>query len=359
MAWNAWKSCCKKVDSQCEHFTGIHDRFLRDPVYRESQLEIGWSEQKCKEWNELAKQAHTNKLTPEEQRRYKGHWYLTLNKPGKNGPMKLRSDFRAAVTIKNRLHRESGEQEEEPISPGKQRRIQQGQEVFSEDGSFTQSRAKVANVHVLTMVCFILRALIQSSSPAHSAAILSQTFPRLCHHHLCFHLVWLSGSSFIIFGCKEHHHLVLLHLLTFSRYQLPHWIFHRRPIPLLAMCFLQSLRTERVRTSVFISSWPSCMSLHNSHPMFLLFCLSKRKRRSIVLVFHPLILSKVCVVQDQFSLPKEKTAWTWCTNSTLDLPRDILAFVHQNIFPEAFIRRLNSFFNGVVWCPLPIHCIAQ
>ena len=47
LVWNAWKRCCKKVDYQGEHFTGIHDRFLRDPVYRESQLAIGWSEQKC------------------------------------------------------------------------------------------------------------------------------------------------------------------------------------------------------------------------------------------------------------------------------------------------------------------------
>ena len=46
LAWNAWKRCCTKVDSQGVHFTGIHDRFLRDPVYRESQLAIGWSEQK-------------------------------------------------------------------------------------------------------------------------------------------------------------------------------------------------------------------------------------------------------------------------------------------------------------------------
>ena len=59
MAWNVWKRCCKKVDSQGEHFTGTHDRFLRDPVYRESQLAIGWSEQKCKEWDELAKEDHT------------------------------------------------------------------------------------------------------------------------------------------------------------------------------------------------------------------------------------------------------------------------------------------------------------
>ena len=95
MAWNAWKRCCKKVDSQGEHFTGIHDRFLRDPVYRESQLAIGWTEQKCKEWDELAKEDHTYRLTPEEKGRYHGQLYLTLNKSGKNGPMKLRSDFRA------------------------------------------------------------------------------------------------------------------------------------------------------------------------------------------------------------------------------------------------------------------------
>ena len=49
LAWKAWKRCCKKVDPQGGHFTGIHDRFLRDPVYRESQLAIGWTEQECKE----------------------------------------------------------------------------------------------------------------------------------------------------------------------------------------------------------------------------------------------------------------------------------------------------------------------
>ena len=117
IAWNAWKRCCKKVDSQGEHFTGIHDRFLRDPIYRESQLAIGWTEQKCKELDELAKEDHTYRLTPEEKKRYKGHWYLTLNKAGKNGPMKLRSDSRAAVLMKNRLHHESGERVEEPIHP--------------------------------------------------------------------------------------------------------------------------------------------------------------------------------------------------------------------------------------------------
>ena len=133
LAWNAWKRCCKKVDSQGAHFTGIHDRFLRDPVYRESPLAIGWTEQKCKEWDELAKEDHTYRLTPEEKRRYHGQRYLTLNSAGKNGPMKLRSDFRATVMMKNRLHHESGEPIEEPIQPGQQRRTRRGQEIFSED----------------------------------------------------------------------------------------------------------------------------------------------------------------------------------------------------------------------------------
>ena len=78
IAWNAWKRCCKKVDSESEHVTGIHDRFLRDPVYRESQLAIGWTEQKCKELDALAKENHTYRLTPEEKRRYQGQRYLTF-----------------------------------------------------------------------------------------------------------------------------------------------------------------------------------------------------------------------------------------------------------------------------------------
>ena len=52
----------------------------------------------------------------------KGQWYLTLIKEGQNGPMKLRSDFGAAVLMRSRLHRESGEQTEERLHPDQQRR---------------------------------------------------------------------------------------------------------------------------------------------------------------------------------------------------------------------------------------------
>ena len=104
MAWNAWKRCCKKVDSQGGHFTGIHDRFS------EIQFIVNHNSQSDGQ-NKSAKSLddHTYRLTPEEKRRYKGQWYLTLNKEGKNRPMKLRSDYRTAVIMKNRLQHESGE----------------------------------------------------------------------------------------------------------------------------------------------------------------------------------------------------------------------------------------------------------
>ena len=105
------RDVAKRVDGQEEHYEGIHDRFLRDQVFRDSQLKIGWTEQKCIEMDKLAQQEHSYRLF----KRYQGQWYLTLNKSGNNAPMRLRSDFRAAVTIKNRLHRESGEERAEPI----------------------------------------------------------------------------------------------------------------------------------------------------------------------------------------------------------------------------------------------------
>ena len=45
----------------------------------------GGQNKSTKEWDELAQEDHTYRLTPEEMKRYQGHWYLTLNNAGKNG----------------------------------------------------------------------------------------------------------------------------------------------------------------------------------------------------------------------------------------------------------------------------------
>ena len=65
--------------------------------------------------DKLAQEDHSYRLSSEEYERYQKNWFLTLNKSGKNAPMKLRSDVREAVTIMNRLHRESGEGRPKPI----------------------------------------------------------------------------------------------------------------------------------------------------------------------------------------------------------------------------------------------------
>ena len=117
-AWHAWK----KVDSQGGHFTGIHDRFLRDPVYRESQLAIGWTEQKCKEIDELAKEDHTYHLSRGILEDTKDNGISPWTSQAKMGLGNFDPTFRAAVSIRNRLHREPGEQVEAPISPEQYRR---------------------------------------------------------------------------------------------------------------------------------------------------------------------------------------------------------------------------------------------
>ena len=105
----ARKRCIKK------NFDGIHDRFQRYSVFRDSQLKIGWTEEKRIEMDKLAQEDHSSCSSSEEYERCKKNWYISLNKSGRNAPMKLRSDFRTTVTMMTRLLRESGEERPEPI----------------------------------------------------------------------------------------------------------------------------------------------------------------------------------------------------------------------------------------------------
>ena len=109
VAFNVRRRCLKKK------IDGIHDRFHRDSTYRDSQLKIGWTEEKCIEMGKLAQENNSYCPSSEEHERYKKNWYISLNKSGRNAPMKLRSDFREALTSMHRYHRESGEERPEPI----------------------------------------------------------------------------------------------------------------------------------------------------------------------------------------------------------------------------------------------------
>ena len=65
VAHNARRRCIKK------NFDGIHDRFQRDSVYRNSQLKIGWTEEKCIEMVKLAQENHSYCPSSEEYERYR------------------------------------------------------------------------------------------------------------------------------------------------------------------------------------------------------------------------------------------------------------------------------------------------
>ena len=106
---NLKKRCIKR------RFTGIQDRFLRDPDFRKSLLEHDRDEDVCLKWDDLAEQDFTHRMTESEYFRYKQNWWISLNKSGDQGPLRKRSDFNQSLSTLNRLHRESGGQQLRPM----------------------------------------------------------------------------------------------------------------------------------------------------------------------------------------------------------------------------------------------------
>ena len=70
VAHNARKRCIKK------NYEGIHDRFLRDAENRDSQLKIGWTEEKCIAMDKLAQEENSYRPSCED--------YLRFQKIGKS-----------------------------------------------------------------------------------------------------------------------------------------------------------------------------------------------------------------------------------------------------------------------------------
>ena len=78
----------------------MRDRCLRCPIYRQSQLDIGKTEDHCARQDKIAAEDHFSRL--------ENTWDLVLNSSGPNGPMNQREDHQEAIRIKERLYQESG-----------------------------------------------------------------------------------------------------------------------------------------------------------------------------------------------------------------------------------------------------------
>ena len=86
---NNLKKRCKKKDSE-----GIHDRFLRDDVFRRRKIENNRDEKVCRAWDVLAGEDHTFHMSQEEFFYFRNNWWLHLNKSGNHTqPLRKRSDF--------------------------------------------------------------------------------------------------------------------------------------------------------------------------------------------------------------------------------------------------------------------------
>ena len=92
-----------------EKFKVIHDRFLRDHVFRERMIENSRDEEVCRAWDVLADEDHTYHMSQEEYFYYRNKWWLYLNQSGNDTlPLRKRSVFKQALSTLNRLHREAG-----------------------------------------------------------------------------------------------------------------------------------------------------------------------------------------------------------------------------------------------------------
>ena len=96
---NSLKKKCKK-----RHFLGIHDRFIRDEKFRKNMIELGRSEEICREMDKLANEDHTHHITPDEIRVYRNNWWIRSNIVSSDTmPVRHRADFKQALTILRQL----------------------------------------------------------------------------------------------------------------------------------------------------------------------------------------------------------------------------------------------------------------
>ena len=96
---NSLKKKCKK-----KNFLGIHDRFIRDERFRKNMIEMGRSEEICREMDKLANEDHTHHITPEEIRVYRNSWWIRSNFVGSDTmPVRQRADFKEAYSTLRHL----------------------------------------------------------------------------------------------------------------------------------------------------------------------------------------------------------------------------------------------------------------
>ena len=80
------------------------DRFVGDDKFRRNMIEIGRTEELCRQMDDLADEDHTHLLTPQEIDNYRSNWWIRSNKIGSDTmPIRHRSDFKQALSTLRQL----------------------------------------------------------------------------------------------------------------------------------------------------------------------------------------------------------------------------------------------------------------
>ena len=104
VAHNARKRCIK------QNYEGIQDRFLGDPENRDSQLKIGWTEEKRIVLDKLAQENHSYCISSEEFERFWKNWFFHTEQ------IRQKCTDETSIRFPNRNHNN------EPSSPRIRRR---------------------------------------------------------------------------------------------------------------------------------------------------------------------------------------------------------------------------------------------
>ena len=92
------KKCRKK------HYENIHDRFVRDTLFRKTMIELGPSEEIILEMDRLASEDHSHIATQEEIDVYRGNWLIHSNVVNFDTmPTRRQLDFKKALSTLHRL----------------------------------------------------------------------------------------------------------------------------------------------------------------------------------------------------------------------------------------------------------------
>ena len=89
---------------QEKDFLGIYDRFIRDETFRKSMIELGRTEEVCREMDKLANEDHTHHITPDEISVFRNNWWIRSNfVASETMPARHRADFKQALATLRQL----------------------------------------------------------------------------------------------------------------------------------------------------------------------------------------------------------------------------------------------------------------